>query len=196
VIIAGPIFSKFLKSFEKSPPEGLYNPKIFTEEVMIKPYSSVVPRLAPKMVAMAVGPGCGGRKQCVTDVIIAGPIFSKFLKSFEKSPPEGLYNPKIFTEEEVQQRGAEIGTKDGGNGGWAGMRRQEAVRHRQRCHHRHADVLITIPTVIIAGPIFSKFLKSFEKSPPEGLYNPKTASSVRRLPQSPSVPPESLRQRC
>ncbi|MEI2680815.1 gluconate:H+ symporter [Erwinia aphidicola] len=34
-------------------------------------------------------------------------------------------------------------------------------------------MIITIPTVIIAGPIFSKFLKGFEKSPPEGLYNPK-----------------------
>ena len=34
-------------------------------------------------------------------------------------------------------------------------------------------MIITIPTVIIAGPIFSKFLKNFEKSPPEGLYNPK-----------------------
>ena len=27
-------------------------------------------------------------------------------------------------------------------------------------------MIITIPTVIVAGPIFSKFLKSFEKSPP------------------------------
>ncbi|MEJ4045685.1 gluconate:H+ symporter [Erwinia sp. SLM-02] len=34
-------------------------------------------------------------------------------------------------------------------------------------------MIITIPTVIIAGPVFSKFLKNFEKSPPEGLYNPK-----------------------
>ncbi|WP_437612168.1 gluconate:H+ symporter [Erwinia sp. V71] len=34
-------------------------------------------------------------------------------------------------------------------------------------------MIITIPTVIIAGPIFSKFLKNFEKSPPEGLFNPK-----------------------
>ncbi|MFG1173299.1 gluconate:H+ symporter [Erwiniaceae bacterium CAU 1747] len=34
-------------------------------------------------------------------------------------------------------------------------------------------MIITIPTVIIAGPVFSRFLKNFEKSPPEGLYNPK-----------------------
>lgn len=33
--------------------------------------------------------------------------------------------------------------------------------------------IITIPTVIIAGPVFSRFLRGFEKSPPEGLYNPK-----------------------
>ena len=34
-------------------------------------------------------------------------------------------------------------------------------------------IVITIPTVIIAGPLFSRFLKNFEKEPPEGLYNPK-----------------------
>ncbi|MCU5771791.1 gluconate:H+ symporter [Erwiniaceae bacterium BAC15a-03b] len=34
-------------------------------------------------------------------------------------------------------------------------------------------MIITIPTVIIAGPVFSKFLKNFEKEPPAGLYNPK-----------------------
>ena len=34
---------------------------------MINPYSKVVPRLASKIVAMAVGPGCGGRKQWVTE---------------------------------------------------------------------------------------------------------------------------------
>ncbi|QKJ88743.1 gluconate permease [Paramixta manurensis] len=33
-------------------------------------------------------------------------------------------------------------------------------------------MIITIPTVIIAGPIFSRFLKSFERKPPEGLFNP------------------------
>lgn len=37
----------------------------------------------------------------VPTVIIAGPIFSKFLKRFEKEPPKGLYNPKIFKEEEL-----------------------------------------------------------------------------------------------
>ncbi|KOC89847.1 gluconate:H+ symporter, partial [Winslowiella iniecta] len=34
-------------------------------------------------------------------------------------------------------------------------------------------MMITIPTVIVAGPIFSTFLKSFERTPPEGLFNPK-----------------------
>ncbi|ARU92822.1 gluconate:H+ symporter [Tatumella citrea] len=34
-------------------------------------------------------------------------------------------------------------------------------------------IIITLPTVIVAGPVFSKFLKNFEKEPPEGLYNPK-----------------------
>ena len=34
-------------------------------------------------------------------------------------------------------------------------------------------MLITIPTVISAGPLFSRFLKNCEKEPQEGLYNPK-----------------------
>jgi Gnt-II system L-idonate transporter len=32
-------------------------------------------------------------------------------------------------------------------------------------------MIITIPTVIIAGPVFSRFLKKYEKQPPEGLFN-------------------------
>ena len=32
--------------------------------------------------------------------------------------------------------------------------------------------IITIPTVIVAGPLFSKLLTRFEKAPPEGLFNP------------------------
>lgn len=34
-------------------------------------------------------------------------------------------------------------------------------------------MIITLPTVIVAGPLFARFLKHFEKEPPEGLYNPK-----------------------
>lgn len=46
---------------------------------MINPYSRVVPRFASKIVAIAVGPGCGGRKQCVTDkaATIGTPTYSK-----------------------------------------------------------------------------------------------------------------------
>ncbi|CJI76798.1 Uncharacterised protein [Streptococcus pneumoniae] len=33
----------------------------------IKPYSSTSPMFAPYSPAIAVGPGCGGRKPCVTD---------------------------------------------------------------------------------------------------------------------------------
>ncbi|SEQ10252.1 Gnt-II system L-idonate transporter [Rosenbergiella nectarea] len=39
-------------------------------------------------------------------------------------------------------------------------------------------IILTLPTVIIAGPVFSKFLKKFEKSPPEGLYNTKIFTDV------------------
>jgi len=33
-------------------------------------------------------------------------------------------------------------------------------------------IIIAIPTVIVAGPLFSKCLKRFEHQPPKGLYNP------------------------
>lgn len=37
----------------------------------------------------------------IPTVIIAGPLFSKLLKKFEKEPPAGLFNPRIFTEQEM-----------------------------------------------------------------------------------------------
>lgn len=37
----------------------------------------------------------------IPTVIISGPLFSKLLKKFEKEPPKGLFNPKIFTEHEM-----------------------------------------------------------------------------------------------
>ncbi|MBV7273421.1 gluconate:H+ symporter [Clostridium thailandense] len=37
----------------------------------------------------------------IPTVIVAGPVFSKFLKRFEKEPPKGLFNPKLFKEEEM-----------------------------------------------------------------------------------------------
>ncbi|MEA9392370.1 gluconate:H+ symporter [Acerihabitans sp. TG2] len=37
----------------------------------------------------------------IPTVIISGPLFSKLLKKFEKEPPAGLFNPKIFTEQEM-----------------------------------------------------------------------------------------------
>ena len=64
------------------------------------------PHPGPTAIATIFGANLGttllyGLIITIPTVIIAGPIFSKFLKSFEKSPPEGLYNPKIFTEEEM-----------------------------------------------------------------------------------------------
>ncbi|MEI2266977.1 gluconate transporter [Erwinia sp. CGal63] len=46
----------------------------------------------------------------------------------------------------------------------------------------HADMgktllfgtLLGIPTVILAGPVFARFLKNIDKPVPQGLYNPKT----------------------
>lgn len=38
--------------------------------------------------------------------------------------------------------------------------------------------LLAIPTVILAGPVYARFLKNIDKPIPEGLYNPKTFSEV------------------
>lgn len=35
-------------------------------------------------------------------------------------------------------------------------------------------ILLGIPTVILAGPVYARFLKKIDKPIPEGLYNPKT----------------------
>ncbi len=42
--------------------------------------------------------------------------------------------------------------------------------------------IITIPTVVLAGPLFSKLLTRFEKAPPEGLFNPHLFSEGRCPP--------------
>lgn len=41
----------------------------------------------------------------IPTVIVAGPIFSRFLTKYEKTPPEGLFNPHLFTEEEMRAFG-------------------------------------------------------------------------------------------
>lgn len=51
----------------------------------------------------------------------------------------------------------------------------------------HADMgktllygtLLAIPTVILAGPVYARFLKGIDKPVPEGLYNPKTFTERR-----------------
>ncbi|WP_192456491.1 gluconate transporter [Musicola keenii] len=37
----------------------------------------------------------------IPTVILAGPVYARFLKKIDKPVPEGLYNPKQFTEEEM-----------------------------------------------------------------------------------------------
>lgn len=46
----------------------------------------------------------------IPTVIISGPIFAKFLKKMEHPIPDGLYNPKIFTEEEMPSFGVSVFT--------------------------------------------------------------------------------------
>ncbi|MBC2582522.1 gluconate:H+ symporter [Clostridium sp. DJ247] len=46
----------------------------------------------------------------IPTAILAGPIFSKFLKRFEHEPPKGLFNPKIFKNEEMPGFGTSVFT--------------------------------------------------------------------------------------
>jgi Gnt-I system high-affinity gluconate transporter len=46
----------------------------------------------------------------IPTAIISGPVFSKFLKKMEHPVPKGLYNPKIFTEEEMPSFGISVFT--------------------------------------------------------------------------------------
>lgn len=44
----------------------------------------------------------------IPTVIISGPLFTKFLKNIEHPIPKGLYNPKIFKEEEMPSFGVSV----------------------------------------------------------------------------------------
>ncbi len=46
----------------------------------------------------------------VPTVILAGPVYSRFLKGIDKPVLEGLYNPKIFTEQEMPSFGVSVWT--------------------------------------------------------------------------------------
>ncbi|MBT1490583.1 gluconate transporter [Dickeya dianthicola] len=53
VILAGPVFARFLKKIDKPIPEGLYNPKQFTEQEMPSFFVSVMTALVP-VILMAL----------------------------------------------------------------------------------------------------------------------------------------------
>lgn len=46
----------------------------------------------------------------IPTAILAGPVFARFLKKIDKPVPEGLYNPKQFSEEEMPSFGVSVGT--------------------------------------------------------------------------------------
>ncbi len=46
----------------------------------------------------------------VPTVILAGPVFARFLKGIDKPVPVGLFNPKTFTEEEMPSFGVSVAT--------------------------------------------------------------------------------------
>ncbi|PIJ48811.1 gluconate transporter [Erwinia sp. OLTSP20] len=46
----------------------------------------------------------------IPTVILAGPVYTRFLKSIDKPIPEGLYNPKKFSEEEMPGFGVSVWT--------------------------------------------------------------------------------------
>ncbi|WP_436857922.1 gnt-II system L-idonate transporter [Citrobacter tructae] len=57
VIVAGPLFSKLLTRFEKAPPEGLFNPHLFTEEEMPSFWNSIFAAVIP-VILMAIAAVC------------------------------------------------------------------------------------------------------------------------------------------
>ncbi|MGB8925519.1 MAG: gluconate:H+ symporter, partial [Pantoea agglomerans] len=46
----------------------------------------------------------------IPTVILAGPVYARFLKGIDKPIPEGLYNPKTFTEAEMPGFGVSVWT--------------------------------------------------------------------------------------
>ncbi|MDU5136882.1 MAG: gluconate transporter [Klebsiella oxytoca] len=46
----------------------------------------------------------------IPTVILAGPVYARFLKGIDKPIPEGLHNPKTFTEEEMPGFGVSVWT--------------------------------------------------------------------------------------
>lgn len=57
VIVAGPLFSKLLTRFEKAPPEGLFNPHLFSEEEMPSFWNSIFAAVIP-VILMAIAAVC------------------------------------------------------------------------------------------------------------------------------------------
>jgi Gnt-I system high-affinity gluconate transporter len=51
-----------------------------------------------------------GSLLAVPTVILAGPVYARFLKGIDKPVPEGLFNPKTFTEEEMPGFGVSVAT--------------------------------------------------------------------------------------
>lgn len=51
-----------------------------------------------------------GTLLAIPTVILAGPVFARFLKKIDKPIPEGLYNPKTFTEAEMPSFGVSVWT--------------------------------------------------------------------------------------
>ncbi len=51
-----------------------------------------------------------GTLLAIPTVILAGPVYARFLKGIDKPVPEGLYNPKIFTDKEMPSFGVSVST--------------------------------------------------------------------------------------
>jgi Gnt-I system high-affinity gluconate transporter len=46
----------------------------------------------------------------IPTVILAGPVYARFLKGIDKPVPQGLFNPKVFTEQEMPGFGVSVAT--------------------------------------------------------------------------------------
>ncbi|MCG8157010.1 gluconate transporter [Brenneria goodwinii] len=51
-----------------------------------------------------------GTLLAIPTVILAGPVYARFLKGIDKPVPEGLYNPKQFSDEEMPSFGVSVAT--------------------------------------------------------------------------------------
>lgn len=134
-----------------------------------------------------------GKKRVQWALVITGLVVGLamfFEVGFVPAAAAGIYGGGLFRSAAAVCRRA-----DGGGAVRNPLFPAAASGPHRDCHHfrgqsRHhpagAALLFTIPTVIVAGPLFSKLLTRFEKAPPEG-YSTRICSPKKRCRRSGTV---------